>query len=492
LGAIYDGFEGYHDLTESEIDRALDTGWIVLDTNVLLDLYAFEEPARLTAIELLQSVQPRLFVPNQVMREFWNNRSKKLYESRPKTLGIESLRQDVFALLNSLNPDKTRLDEIEQVKDDVAQHLDAISTSIQAVRGTPLNVEESLADTSKDPVLTALESILKDRVGDRWEDQEEREHIEKGLERFELAVPPGFKDAGKGGALQGTGDYLLWEQSLQHVANNPTDSRFVIVTGDSKADWRVKHPSGSRSLGPRPELVQEALGRTGKGLALLSPEQFYRHVGRITKFDEAKTESLAAASASVARADHAQPNSWSQSSYLRLLNDLADEGYSKQVWVLTETARRGGVLSLDDFNLLVKLGVGSSLSAFVHPIRLVHAHLVDLGMLHADSEPALSSVSGADGGPIALSVPAEIVLIQADLDARPGSTWLDHAEVVMTSDPERWWTPEDLVAEIEARGLRDLSRARTPVKTLRRDLAIRGVDRFESSPRGYKLRDVRP
>jgi PIN like domain len=46
----------------------------VIDTNVLLNLYRYNESTRDDPLEVLQKVGDRLWVPHQVMKEFWRTR----------------------------------------------------------------------------------------------------------------------------------------------------------------------------------------------------------------------------------------------------------------------------------------------------------------------------------------------------------------------------------------------------------------------------------
>lgn len=62
------------------------------------------------------------------------------------------------------------------------------------------------------------------------------------------------------------------------------------------------------------------------------------------------------------------------------------------------------------------------------------------------------------------------------------------AAIVATRDPEHVWTVSELVSEIGKQGLRDISTARTPEATLRRDLSLRDSTHFEQVDGGYKLR----
>ncbi len=66
-------------------------------------------------------------------------------------------------------------------------------------------------------------------------------------------------------------------------------------------------------------------------------------------------------------------------------------------------------------------------------------------------------------------------------------TWLAAAERVMAGSDVEWWTVEDLLAAIRAAGLRDMTYAKTPKDTLRRDLRLRGAETFEEVDGMFRL-----
>jgi len=488
VNGLFDEFAGHRSLSEAELDSALQNGIVVIDTNVLLDLYAFEGPARDSAITLLTSVAARLFIPHQVAREFWRNRARAIYDSRPKSLAIDPLRQAIFQVLNALVPDKARTTMIENAKTEIDGHLKSVEKIVSELRGTPLNVGQALADTNADPVLSALDTILSDRVGAAWSKEEERVEITEGLRRFGERIPPGFEDADKLGQVeQGTGDYLAWKQALTYIASQDPSERFVYVTSDSKSDWRARHPSKAEMLGVRPELVQEAIDVTGVGFALLTPDKFYRLLGQLIDFDEEKTETLVAASSMASRDDVREGASWPEGAFAELLLGLADRGYSDQATLIIAVARAGGSIDARELEAMVEASPHTNITEFVRPVKFEHVRLMTRGVIPTGAPAALSMMKNRAGVGISVIVPPEFVDFQNRIDVASNGTWVDQAELVMESDGDRWWTVAELVEEIGGRGLRDLSVSRTPEKTLRRDMTLRAPGRFEVGASGFRL-----
>ena len=71
---LYDDFRGYRVPTEAELTEALRTATAVVDANVLLNLYRYNEATRDDLLDVLQRLGDRLWIPHQVLREFWRNR----------------------------------------------------------------------------------------------------------------------------------------------------------------------------------------------------------------------------------------------------------------------------------------------------------------------------------------------------------------------------------------------------------------------------------
>src|SRR3954452_21527745 len=79
---LYTGFEGYRSATEADIIDAMQHWLVVLDTNVLLNLYNFQGASLEEFTDVFEALGDRLFVPHQVLDEFWRNRRVALSENQ--------------------------------------------------------------------------------------------------------------------------------------------------------------------------------------------------------------------------------------------------------------------------------------------------------------------------------------------------------------------------------------------------------------------------
>ncbi|WP_142057752.1 PIN domain-containing protein [Pseudarthrobacter sp. B4EP4b] len=439
---IWTGFEGYKDPTEEEALTLLRESFVVLDTNVLLDLYSIPESARDLALDALEFLQDRLFVPHQVLREFWRNRQSAIAEAPVLAQPLDGVRDELLAVVNSLRPDRERTAELDEIRAQINKTLADLEAQIDDARGKPLDVKQILRDNSLDPVLKRLESILEGRIGESFGSDEES-MVQLGLKRFEAKVPPGYidgKDKKEQIPERGTGDYLLWEQALRFVEGQSESRDFVVVTNDSKEDWRIVITQPKKQvLGVRPELVTEALSRTGAQFILLDPRDFYRLMNKIRSIDANASRSLSSALQTVSESRTRDAGEWTSAAYHQLLANLRRDGYAAQADVIALAAATGGLASRAEIYEVAGYADDRSLRRFSMPAQRATISLIDSGALQGEVPFPLEAVYEGPGKTIGYEVPDEFVrFAAADQDsANAQLTWIDAATQVAEDEPER-------------------------------------------------------
>jgi rRNA-processing protein FCF1 len=136
---LFDGHEAYRTPTDDDYLAVLKDGLVVVDTNVLLNLYRYNAQARTDFLGVLRALRPSLWVPDQVVREFWGSREAVLRDPRGSA---ETLRQlddhrskslnqiTQWAKLASLSADgtatmaKTIREAFDAVRDAIEEHED--------------------------------------------------------------------------------------------------------------------------------------------------------------------------------------------------------------------------------------------------------------------------------------------------------------------------------------------------------------------------------
>lgn len=259
-------FSGYYLPSSGELDEIWARGVVVLDTNVLLDLYRVPEVTRNKILDMLGSWKGRLWVPHQVGLEFHSRRVPTIAEvcrraeSVPAELRakFEAFRKHVeeMELQNRGCPEVTQLmDELVSIEGKIFEKAS------QALAG-------GLEPGGDDPILAAIDDLLGDAVGLPPESQDALKKIYlEGEERYALKMGPGYEDAKKaqsdsprymaGGLVyeKQYGDLVLWKQLIAHAKDQNILS-VLFVTKDVKKDWWQIVPGKGR-VAPLPELCQE-------------------------------------------------------------------------------------------------------------------------------------------------------------------------------------------------------------------------------------------
>ena len=358
LGGLFDGFEAYRTPTEADYHHVLTSGLVVPDTNVFLNLYRYNEQTRNDLLSLFSKLEKHLWIPRQVIAEFWRNREKVLQDARATDKTVRELtdqRDKTIATFRGW-ASRVKLPE-DRNKYFVGVFMNAYENVIDGVSKLADNhAAEFARNTNKDPVVTQLESILSGHVGSALEPEEYQEAVAEAKRRAEFRRPPGYKDAGKDNEAS-AGDYLIWAQILREVQREPKD--VLIVTGDVKEDWWRREQGELR--GPRPELAEEIRSVGGVRLYMLQPDSLLRYGQRTLRLSisDKSVEDIERVDKYLAEASQTSTedirNSWEV-----VLESI--KRYSKVAWMLLSHAT---VISFNSDTLVLEFSRQSDVKAFL-------------------------------------------------------------------------------------------------------------------------------
>ena len=166
---LYDGFGGFRSASDDLRAEAVRSWLVVLDTNVLLNLYNFQGQALAEFTDVFRAIGDRLFVPHQALDEFWRNRLRVLKENQGKHLEREQIEKsfdDVEAgfrrwhqrVVDRLSPPGANaMRELAEAREALLTFMDDHRAEAETTRpDTP---------TYDDLVLQRLEPILDGKVG---------------------------------------------------------------------------------------------------------------------------------------------------------------------------------------------------------------------------------------------------------------------------------------------------------------------------------------
>lgn len=260
----------YFQPSDEDIKRVWENGTIVLDANVLLNLFRYSENSRNELIKILQFYKNRLWVPYQVAFEFLENCltvPASLKKAISDTLkACDSIQSSMETLLGLNKYDKYHLLKPEELRKEIAKFQERL-------RGKVEKVKKEFEDIDRESILETITSLLEGKVGDDFDEKALEDLFKEGEKRYKDSIPPGYKDlTDKKGAPKRHlyGDLIWWKQSMDYAKTNHSD--LVIITDDAKEDWWYKVDNETKS--PRVELVKEFRKYTGQAFHMCRTSRF--------------------------------------------------------------------------------------------------------------------------------------------------------------------------------------------------------------------------
>lgn len=264
-------FRGYYAPTAEELQELWSSATIVLDANVLLDFHRYQADTSATYLEVATFFQERLWLPFQAAYEYHENRiSVRANTTSSHTEQITSIEK----LINTIGQPKRKSHLTAGAKHKTL--LAAAQDLLAELKKDSAALADINGPTADDPVLAKITALYEGRVGDEPSKEALARLHTAGADRFSKRIPPGFKDQTKEGDRK-YGDYILWQQVLDHAKDHQTD--IILVTEDAKDDWWVSVQG--KQIMPHPELIKEFRDVTGgKSIHLYSGLSFFNHAAR--------------------------------------------------------------------------------------------------------------------------------------------------------------------------------------------------------------------
>lgn len=313
-------FEFDYSMDEStlkEIWQSSNTIFVV-DTNVLLNLYSYQENTRNTIFESLEKIEDRLWSPHQIMLEYNKNRNEIIYQSRKD---FESISNHLSNFINAHKCMSTELKtfdnnygkkypelrelfnnfekESSQCSKDFIENLKQKSTEIS--NKIDELTKQTVSLKGKDTIREKLATFYTDeKIGQPYTNEEIEKIYEEGNQRYTDLIPPGYKDSDKNEKYyyRGTfyqskfGDLVLYKQILKHCKENSI-TNVVFITEDNKEDWKEKIPHEKQSYyGIRREIRAEAFQEAKiENFITLNIKEFIEHSNQ-NKLEESLVHDL--------------------------------------------------------------------------------------------------------------------------------------------------------------------------------------------------------
>lgn len=259
---------------------------IVLDTNILLNLYRYSKETSEKLLALLEKSKDRLWLPHQIALEFHLNRTNVILDQQTSYEKIESLlRKKSSEIESSLKKElgsyrkKHMTLSIDSIIDQIKSSIDGLISEISQEK------EDHPSLLKNDHVKQKITELFENRVGAPYKKGKLDEIKTEADKRYSLEIPPGYEDASKKGAkfhngeiiLEKYGDFILWQQIIDFA--NEKQTNIIFITDEEKKDWWYE--SKGKTIGPRSELLNEFNYKTGMEFYMFKPEVFMREAGDI-------------------------------------------------------------------------------------------------------------------------------------------------------------------------------------------------------------------
>lgn len=268
-------FAEYYRLSDERIKEIWEDSSIVFDTNVLLNLYRYNEGTCREFIKVIEFYKDRLWIPYQVGFEFHRRREDIIRRNVAayKTLGAK-LSESLIKAVDALSSDFNRHPYINmpEIRKKVEKCANTIVKSLE-------KQEESHPDYLKDDfILNEVTRLFNGRVGTDFSEEDLEKTYKEGEKRYSNQIPPGYCDA-KNKKDKGNrslyGDLIVWLQTISYSKEQKRN--IIFVTDDHKPDWWDK-VEGNHT--PRKELIKEFVNTTECGIIIYDSSRFLEYAKR--------------------------------------------------------------------------------------------------------------------------------------------------------------------------------------------------------------------
>ncbi len=277
-------FPGFYERTEEELAMLWGEATFVFDTNMLLNIYRYKEETRNRFFEILEQLKERIWTPHQAIYEYQNNRLEVIGQQLKVYGEVSKVLKDAQTLLGGLKHLRERHSfiKIDEIIEAPIKALGEANEKLSAGQQKYRQKFEKLKVS--DIYRERITQLFQSRVGAPYNKDQLLDLYRQADKRFELQIPPGWKDKSKK-AYDKYGDVILWFQLIEYARahNKP----ILFITDDGKSDWFLSAQEGNGKPRPRPELIQEMYVETG---ALLHIYQGYEFLDEATKFLSLKPE----------------------------------------------------------------------------------------------------------------------------------------------------------------------------------------------------------
>lgn len=273
-------FPGFYRLSDQELPGFWKSCTVAVDANVLLNLYRHGKEGRDALLSGLELHNDRLWLPYCAALEYQSNRIAEIADQR---IALGRLRSEIRAYSGQLEKlvqkhfvgMRQKRIPIAMLKSEIDTAVDKCINLLDQQESEFLNVSED------DHIRNKLDQIFSGRVGLKHTQETVDTWDIEAAKRYEEKIPPGYLDLDSKknhvrryagiNYYRANGDFYIWEELIAYALTMPKGMRnLAFITDDQKEDWwEMIECEGQKTIGPRPELIEEYMERTEGGTLIL-------------------------------------------------------------------------------------------------------------------------------------------------------------------------------------------------------------------------------
>ena len=266
---------------------------IILDTNVLLELYRQPAYISLDVISALKRILNNIYIPRQVYDEYLKNYhkicgdEKKKYKKVTEELSdsLKKLQNDIAKKIGEYR--KHNYTDISKLQNDLNEKIKDIQNIITSFeKGHHEEIQLNIDFLENDKVKEFVDLLHNQgNIGKKIPFSKKLLLLQEGQIRYDNLIPPGFRDSAKVGEAK-YGDLFVWKDIIAIAKEKNTN--IIFVCNDTKEDWWEKNKDTPIDL--RQELNEE-FKETNPSLSVhfLTLDKFFSYLAEELKLGKSKS-----------------------------------------------------------------------------------------------------------------------------------------------------------------------------------------------------------
>lgn len=266
---------------------------IVLDTNILLELYRQPANISIDVIDVLERIIDKIYIPRQVYNEYIKNyqticgSEKKKYQRVSTELSqeVRKFQESIDAKIREYR--KHNYTDIVELQNNLNNKLIEITAIVdEYVNSHKEEIDFNLEFLENDKVKEFVERLKNQNcIGDDISFSGKIKILNEGKIRYDNLIPPGYLDSEKEG-MDKFGDLFVWKDMISIAKNK--NANLIFVCNDFKEDWWEKDKETLIDL--RKELCKEFKeSNYFLDIHFLTLEKFFSYITEELKMGKSKS-----------------------------------------------------------------------------------------------------------------------------------------------------------------------------------------------------------